>query len=149
MQRTRLETIRKMNQPAVPYPLTFTKVGHSAEGYLAIAEFEKHLPFVPQRVFWTYFTPHEVVRGRHAHHRTEMVILALNGRIDLEVETLNGEKSSFTLDRPDTGVYLPALCWHTMQYTHNAVQLVFTSTSYDPDDYIRSYEEFNRLKKMP
>ena len=73
-----------MNQPIAPHTIHFDKIGHSAEGYLAIAEFEKKLPFVPLRAFWTYFTPHEVVRGRHAHYRTEMVILALNGRIELD-----------------------------------------------------------------
>lgn len=136
-----------MNNTAVPYPLHFTKIGQPAEGYLAIAEFEKDLPFAPRRTFWTYFTPHEVIRGRHAHYATEMVIIALCGRIELQTETLDGETGHFILERPETGVYLPALCWHTMQYSHSAVQLVFTSTPYDPEDYIRSYEEFNLLKK--
>ena len=135
-----------MNQPIAPHTLHFDKIGHSVEGYLAIAEFEKNLPFMPLRAFWTYFTPNEVIRGRHAHYRTEMVILAVNGRIELEVETLQGETTHFLLDRPDVGVYLPALCWHTMQYSHDAVQLVFTSTLYDPEDYIRSYEDFCRMK---
>jgi dTDP-4-dehydrorhamnose 3,5-epimerase-like enzyme len=138
-----------MKTNTAPYTLNFNKIGHSAEGYMAISEFDKDLPFLPKRAFWTYFTPNEVVRGRHAHHKTEMVLIALNGRIDLEVETLEGETSHFVLDRPETGVFLPVLCWHTMQYSHNAVQLVFTSTLYDPEDYIRSYEEFVRLKNTP
>lgn len=135
-----------MNKTSAPYYLNFGKIGHSAEGYLAIAEFEKDFPFQPKRSFWTYFTPHEVVRGRHAHYRTEMILIAVSGRIDVQVETLLGETAHFVLDRPETGVYLPVLCWHTMQYSHNAVQLVFTSTAYDPDDYIRSYEDFTNLK---
>ena len=89
-----------------------------------------------------------MIRGRHAHHRTEMVIIALCGRIELQTEMPDGEMGHFILDRPETGVYLPALCWHTMQYSHSAVQLVFTSTPYDPDDYIRSYDEFTRLKNL-
>jgi len=137
-----------MNKITTPHYLNFNKIGHAAEGYLAITEFEKDLPFLPKRAFWTYYTPNEVVRGRHAHYRTEMVLIALSGRIDLQVETLQGDTAHFVLDRPETGVYLPVLCWHTMQYSHNAVQLVFTSTLFDPEDYIRSYEDFIHLKNV-
>jgi dTDP-4-dehydrorhamnose 3,5-epimerase-like enzyme len=130
------------NQPRL---IQFKKVGHPAEGYISIAEIEKELPFAPKRVFWTYFTPHEVIRGRHAHYRTEMVLIAVSGRIELQTEMAGGIVQNFLLDHPETGVYMPPHCWHTMQYSHNAVQLVFASTAYDPDDYIRSYDAFRAL----
>lgn len=125
-----------------PVLLNFTANGSSAIGYLAVAD---QLPFELRRVFWTYFTPHNVTRGRHAHHRTEMVIIAVNGEIQLNAELLNGEQFQFTLKSPVQGVYLPPLCWHTMEYSHDAVQLVLASTDYDPSDYIRQYSDFRML----
>jgi hypothetical protein len=125
-----------------PYEIQFTKTGQPSEGYIAISELEKCLPFEVKRCFWTYYTPESIVRGRHAHYRTEQVLVAVAGRIILHTENPEGTIQSFILDKPDVGVYLPPNCWHTMQYSHNAVQLVFASTLYDENDYIRSYEAF-------
>jgi hypothetical protein len=50
------------------------------------------------------------------------------------------------LDRPDIGVYMPAMIWGTQyMYSQDAVLLVFASHSYDPADYIRTYEEFMHI----
>lgn len=129
-----------------PYTIDFQTIGASPEGYISVADFEKHLPFKPERVFWTYFTPHEVIRGRHAHYLTEMILIPVNGKIELQTEMPNGEKDVFLLESPAKGVYMPPLCWHTMKYSHNAVQLILASTPYDPADYIRNYDVFLALR---
>ncbi len=134
-----------MSSPKLPFRIEFPLIGESQLGYLSIVDFEQSLPFVPKRVFWTYYTPQNVVRGRHAHWQTEMVLIAVHGRILLETESIDGQKAEFWLDKPEEGVYLPALSWHTMKYSHDAVQLVFASTLYDPQDYIRDYEVFCKL----
>ena len=129
-----------------PQLIQFHTHGESAVGYLAVAQIQEDIPFVVKRLFWTYFTPQSVIRGRHAHHATSMVLIAVHGRIEVRTEMLNGQKNSFLLDRPDVGVWMPPLTWHTMQYSHDAVQLVLTDTAYVATDYIRSYEEFIDLK---
>lgn len=130
-----------------PTLLQFPTNGSSAIGYLTVAAAQGGVPFAVRRVFWTYFTPHNVTRGRHAHYHTEMVIIAVHGRIRLSAELLSGETFAFTLDTPDQGVYLPPLCWHTMEYSHDAVQLALASTDYAAADYIRSYKAFRQLRK--
>jgi hypothetical protein len=127
-----------------PYLIHFDKIGEPALGFIAVAEIGKTLPFEVKRVFWTFFTPEDIVRGRHAHHNTEMILVAAAGKIIVNTEMPGGEKDSFILDKPNTGVYLPRYCWHTMQYTHNAIQLVFASTVYSEPDYIRDYESFRK-----
>lgn len=129
-----------------PYVIEFDTIGRSVEGYISVAEFERSLPFVPKRVFWTYFTPHEVVRGRHAHYETEMVLIPVGGKIELFTECIDGTEQTFVLESPKVGVYMPPFCWHTMRYSHNAVQLIFASTPYDPNDYIRDRAVFDALK---
>jgi WxcM-like, C-terminal len=130
-----------------PYSIDFQTIGDPAQGYISISEFEKNLPFVPQRVFWTYFTPNAVIRGRHAHYATEMVLIPVCGRIELTTECIDGRCDTFVLESPATGIYLPPLCWHTMQYSHNAVQLIFASTPYDAADYIRDFDTFKALQQ--
>lgn len=128
-----------------PHLIYFGKLGESSLGYISVAA-EQNLPFEIKRTFWTYFTPESVIRGRHAHYETEMLIVAVSGRIILNTELINGEKDTFILEKPDSGVYIPALCWHTMQYSHSAVQLVLASTVYRPEDYIRDYDFFQSMK---
>ncbi len=127
-----------------PYLIEFPKVGDSSMGYISIAEFEKTLPFEVKRTFWTYYTPESIVRGRHAHHVTEQVLVAVAGRIIVNTEMRDGEIMTFVLEKPNQGVYIPPTAWHTMQYSHSAVQLAFASTVYMPEDYIRDFDEFKK-----
>lgn len=132
-----------MEYPA-PHIIDFNKVGDSGIGYISIAQ-NDNLPFEVKRVFWTYYTPESIVRGRHAHHSTQQILVAVTGRIIVTTESAGGEIQTFVLDRPDIGVYVPPNVWHTMQYSHTAVQVVMASSLYQADDYIRDYEEFKQV----
>lgn len=128
-----------------PHIVTFPKLGESAIGYISVTEACKYVPFDIRRVFWTYHTPESIVRGRHAHHATQQVLVAVTGRIIVTTEEPDGTIQVFNLESPNIGVYVPPNCWHTMQYSHTAIQLVFASTEYDEKDYIRNYEDFKRI----
>ena len=127
-----------------PYLIEFPKLGAPEIGYISVTEQLKQLPFEVQRTFWTYYTPESIVRGRHAHHKTEQVLVAAAGRITVTTELADGTIELFRLEDPNVGLYVPPQAWHTMQYSHSAVQLVFASAPYQESDYIRSYEEFKR-----
>jgi WxcM-like, C-terminal len=129
-----------------PYLIDFHQIGQPSQGYLSIGQ-PGNLPFTIRRLFWTYFTPQNVIRGRHAHYHTQMVIIAVHGRIELSTETIAGEKQQFRLETPDAGVFVPRYTWHTMQYSHDAVQLVLTDTDYDEADYIRDYALFQAMSQ--
>lgn len=125
-----------------PRLIEFPSNGSSGIGYLSIAQAQKEVPFNIQRVFWAYYTPDSVLRGRHAHHETEMILIAAAGRIIITTEMPGELPEVFVLEKPGTGIYLPKMCWHTMQYSHNAVQIVLASTVYFESDYIRDYDVF-------
>ena len=127
-----------------PHLITFSKLGESALGYISVAQNNK-LPFPVQRVFWTYYTPESIVRGRHAHYKTEQVLIAVNGRIIVTTESATGLVKSFVLENPWQGVYIPPNVWHTMQYSHAAVQMVMASTEYNEADYIRDHDVFKKV----
>jgi hypothetical protein len=131
----------------VPHIIEFSKIGNEELGFLSIAEATKQVPFDIKRIFWTYSTPEEIVRGRHAHYDTEMILIAMSGRIVVNTEMPNGDLNVFTLDKPNVGLFMPKLCWHTMVYSKNPVQMVIASSLYDEADYIRDYETFLKLRK--
>ena len=128
-----------------PRLISFSKIGSSSMGFISFGENLVNIPFEIKRVFWTYYTPDNILRGMHAHHNTEMVLIAVSGRIIVNTETADNNIGVFVLEKPDTGLYLPKYCWHTMQYSHNSAQLVLASSFYDEKDYIRSYAEFKAL----
>jgi dTDP-4-dehydrorhamnose 3,5-epimerase-like enzyme len=127
-----------------PYIIQMNRIGESGIGYISVAD-HHNLPFVVKRTFWTYYTPESIVRGRHAHHQTQQLLVAVSGRITVNTEDAKGRIQTFVLDSPDQGLYIPPHVWHTMQYSHSAVQLVLASTEYDENDYIRSFDEFKKV----
>ena len=131
-----------------PYLFEFPKLGATEIGYISVAEQQQLLPFKVQRIFWTYFTPESVVRGRHAHHNTEQVLIAAAGFITVTTELADGTIQTFRLDDPHVGLYVPPCAWHTMQYSHSSVQLVLASAPYDEGDYIRDYDKFKQIWKV-
>ena len=131
-----------MNKPKI---INFPKIGLPSLGYISLAEKET-LPFEVKRVYWTYFTPEDVERGRHAHYQLEQILVAVAGKIIVNVEMPDGFEEQFLLDSPNQGVYLPKYSWHVMQYSHNAVQMCIASMVYEEQDYIRDFDEFKSLK---
>ena len=128
-----------------PYLITFSKLGTPEIGYISVIEQQQLVPFDIQRIFWTYYTPESIVRGRHAHYVTEQVLIAAAGRITVLTELADGTMQTFRLDEPNVGLYVPPHAWHTMQYSHSAVQLVLSSIPYNAADYIRDYDVFKRV----
>ena len=114
-----------------PHIINFPKLGEPSVGYISLNEANKFVPFDVKRIFWTYYTPESIVRGRHAHFSTQQILVAVAGRIIVTTEEPDGTITVFNLENPNHGVFVPPNCWHTMQYSHSAVQLVFASTEYD------------------
>jgi len=66
----------------------------------------------------------------------------------VNTEMPNGDLKVFSLESPHQGLFLPKYCWHTMQYSHIAVQLVLASELYNESDYIRNYDDFKTIKNI-
>ena len=111
-------------------------------GNLSVGEFERQIPFKPKRYFFIYDVPTEQIRGEHAHYKCHQFFIVLKGSVSIIVD--NGKyKEEFLLNKNDMGLYMPPLIWGTQyNYSRDALLLVFASDYYDPDDYIRDYNEF-------
>jgi len=141
-----MQPIIKPNTPPKPYLIEFDGKGNVEEGHISIAQFEKEIPFAIKRVFWTYATPETVKRGKHAHYKTQQVLIAVAGTITVTTELPDGSRDHFVLDTPGKGVFIPPYAWHEMYYTQDAVQLAIASTKFDAADYIRDYQLFKKLQ---
>lgn len=115
-------------------------------GSLTAGEFSRFVPFVPKRFFMVYDVPGQEVRGEHAHVDCHQFLMCVSGSIRVLAD--DGERrQEFLLDRPNVGIHLPPMTWGTQYgYSTGAVLLVFASHGYDPDDYIRTYDEFLRRR---
>lgn len=127
-----------------PYLVEFSKIGSLELGYISVGE-QSSLPFLIQRVYWTYCTPEAVVRGNHAHHELEQLIFATSGRIEFVLEGLDGKVETFVLDSPHLGLFVPRRYWCTIRFSREAVLMCLASMEYREDDYIRDYDAFRAL----
>lgn len=128
-----------------PKKILLNKHGASVIGYLTAAG-PQDIPFTPKRVFWTYFTPERITRGRHAHKKTTILVVALAGKIVITTETLSGKKQTFTLDKPNVGLLIPPMVWHVQRYSHTAVQVALADQPYNEREYIRDYKIFKKYR---
>ena len=130
-----------------PYLIELKSIGDTTEGYLTVAEELIDVPFDIKRVFWSYYTPQMITRGRHAHYKLEQVLIAVSGKIIVTNESVNGETTVHVLEEPNIGLYVPPMFWHVIQFSHNAVMMSLASTLYEEKDYILDYEEFLKAGK--
>lgn len=111
---------------------------------LGFIEPGRNCPFLIQRVYYMHDFPVGVDRGHHAHHRCHRLLVALSGRVEVDLE-LGGRNDSFVLDSPGSGLFVPAPCWIVYRAkTANAVLMAIASEKFDEADYIRDYQEFKR-----
>ena len=115
-------------------------------GHLVVVEGEQDIPFDIKRIFYIYGSDAEVVRGQHANRKSEFVLINVAGQSKVKVKDGRGNEAVFSLNRPHTGIYLPKLMWKDMyDFSPDFVLLCLSSEHYDPNEYIRSYDEFVRI----
>ncbi len=139
-----IETESQLKGSGRPQTFKLKSIGDSVEGYITIAEAQQHIPFEIKRVYWTYYTPQNVIRGFHAHKTLHQAIFAVSGTIKFVVEELDNRRQEFILDEPHKGLYLPPYTWREIQFSHNAVLLCLASDHFYESDYIRKYEDFRK-----
>ena len=115
-------------------------------GNLSIVESGLNIPFEIKRVFYIYDVPTGQDRGAHAHKTLHEFLICLSGGFDVELDDgLN--RKIIHLNRPWMGLHIPPLIWaREINFDPGSVCLVLTSHFYDPDDYLRDYEEFVSIK---
>ena len=125
--------------------MIFNRIGSSETGYLSYIESLDQIPFEIKRVYYTYETPVNTIRGFHAHIYLEQVAFCPYGKIEILLDS-GKEKSIHLLDSPEKGLYIGNGFWREMKWLKkDSVLCVIASEKYDKDDYIRDYKEFKKM----
>jgi hypothetical protein len=110
-------------------------------GNLTFLQYPSQIPFQIQRTFWTYDVPGGELRGGHAYHKQEEVIIALSGSFDVVITNQDGSTKKYSLNRSYYGLYLPPKTWrHIENFSTNALALHVSSEIFSAEDYIRDFK---------
>src|ERR1700683_813259 len=111
-------------------------------GALVSGEEQCHIPFRPRRFFSIMQLPSKDVRGAHAHRACKQFLVCQSGSVAIVVDD-GRTREEVVLDDPQLGLYVPPMVWSVQyRFTHAAILLVLASDPYEPQDYIRDYDEF-------
>ena len=111
-------------------------------GELSFFEMNKEINFPIQRIYYISKVPEGTRRGFHAHKKLKQFLFCPYGRIQLELENNQG-KEAIELRDPSIGILIENCTWREMLWLQkDSVLCVAASELYDPEDYIRDYDEF-------
>lgn len=115
-------------------------------GNLSFAEQFAQVPFQIQRTWWLYDVPGGERRAGYALCRTDDMIIALSGSFNVILDDGVSSKT-VPLNRSYFGLLIPRGIWHELvDFSTNSLALVLSSDHFDPDQYIRDYETFRKMK---
>lgn len=115
-------------------------------GGLSFVEAERDIPFSIKRIYYIYNVKKDVHRGFHAHKENWQLLYCPHGCIDI-VLTDGEETETVRLDVPSKGLILHPGLWREMIWIiDDSVLCVAASEYYDPNEYIRDYDEFLKYK---
>ena len=118
-------------------------------GALCVIDWADMLPFTPDRLYYIHNVSENVKRAGHAHFYGQELILSLSGSVTVVVDD-GCTRKEFLLDRPDLGLYIPAMIWHELQgFSRDAVCAVLASGRYSEEDYCRDYQQFLNRATQP
>ena len=118
-----------------------------ARGSLSYVQYDETLPFLPRRCFVVFDVSEGQTRGGHAHRTVHQLLICVKGSCLVSLD--DGEtRDQVCLDRPQLALYIPPKIWATQErFSRDGVLSVLASEEYDPDEYIKDYDEFLRLSR--
>ena len=112
------------------------------KGNLTVVQNGLTVPFDVKRVYYLYDVPGGESRGSHAHRELSQLIVAASGSFRVVLDD-GSVKRSFILNRPYQGLLVKPGIWRDLDdCSSGAVCMVLASEVYQPEDYIRDYDEF-------
>jgi len=125
------------------------QVFEDPRGLLSAGSIPDQIPFEVKRFFITSANSSDIVRGRHAHKTSHQLLVAVHGSVKVKCDD-GRSKADFLLNSVNTGLYIPPLIWgEQTEFSPGAKLLVLASGLYELTDYIRNFDEFRELSRLP
>ena len=128
--------------------LTFQEYNNN--GYVMV-EGLRDIPFEIKRVFYIFGKGNVgTIRGKHSNRKSEFVLFNIMGSSKVKTIDEDCKEVIYELNKPNQAIYLPKMVWKEMyDFTENAVLMVLTNEYYDPEEYIRDFDEFvEEMRKL-
>ena len=128
--------------------LDLNKHHSDRKGNLTVVQNGVTVPFDIKRVYYLYDVPGGESRGSHAHRALSQLIVAASGSFRVVLDDGHA-KRAFVLNRPYQGLLVKPGIWRDLDdFSSGAVCMVLASEVYQPEDYIRDYDEFISFRKQ-
>lgn len=128
--------------------LELNKHHSDRKGNLTVVQNGITVPFDIKRVYYLYDVPGGESRGSHAHRALSQLIVAASGSFRVVLDD-GSAKRVFVLNRPYQGLLVKPGIWRDLDdFSSGAVCMVLASEVYQPEDYIRDYDEFINYRKQ-
>ena len=115
---------------------------HRPQGNISVVENMVDIPFDVKRTYFLYDIP----GGENAHRQLRQLIIAVSGSFTVTIDD-GKTKRTFLLNRSNIGLFIVPGIWRILDdFSSGAVCLVLASDVYDPEDYIRNYDDFLKFK---
>ena len=121
--------------------IDFVTCGDERGSLIALEKFH-NVHFDIKRVYYIFNTTPDVTRGKHAHKELEQVLICTSGSCKILLDD-GKEKVEILLDKPEKGLFVGKNLWREMyEFSEGCVLMVLANEYYNPDEYIRNYDEF-------
>ncbi len=116
------------------------------DGRLLVVESNtESIPFDIKRIFWVRDVIEGAERGQHATKKTRLVLVAVAGSCDVDVDD-GAEVRTYRLDDPTKGLYIDRMLWRTMKnFTKDCVVEAICDLPYDVHD--ETYDDHDEFLK--
>ena len=111
-------------------------------GQITVFEKSNRIGFNFKRVFIVKSNKSKI-RGKHAHKKCTQLLNCSVGSVEVQCETKNKIKQSFTLNQPEKYLIIPPMVWAVQIYKkNNTILTVICDKAFNEKDYIRNYNNF-------
>jgi len=119
---------------------------YDRRGSLTYIYNNEQIPFSIQRTFFTYDVPGGEDRGAHAHQEAQQFLISAMGAFEVRIDD-GRESDVIRLERAFYGLYIPTMVWaEQLRFSSGGICLVMASSPYKESEYVRSYDDFLKLK---
>ena len=114
--------------------------------FLSVGEYDQHIPFAMERIYWSYGSTDVTERGNHFHPNSDRVIISMHTEIEITLENIQGKITKYRLKNPNQGLVIPSNHWISMKLEANAVMLAIASSKFAESESIKDRSLFEALK---
>jgi len=109
-------------------------------GELVPIELKEHLNWEAKRVYYAF--NNKETRGGHAHRTEKELFICARGSFTAKVHD-GKEWHEYKLEGPEDAIYVDNWIWHEFtDFSEDGILLAVSSTNYDPEDYVRDFDQF-------